>query len=173
MEVLREAFPTLSQQEITAAFHRVAVQVAEARRKQPDGWDAALVRSKGVAAQTDARELWRTASAATRSSTRALLSEASAHEAAKGAAEAAQRMQAAEAELTQIAKLLARLPGGGDAAASLLSAPMSSDGRVLQHEAVAPTGTRVDLARQLETDISRAEALAEELAAQLASASQT
>lgn len=170
MEVLREAFPTLSQQEITAAFQRVAVQVAEARRKQPDGWDAVLVRSKGAAAQTDARELWRTASAAARSSTRALLSEASAREAAKGAAEAARRVQAAEAELTQIAKLLARLPGGADAAASLLAAPLSSAG---QHEAVAPTGTRVDLARQLETDISRAEALAEQLAAQLASASQT
>jgi hypothetical protein len=167
MEVLRKEFPTLSQEEIAAAFERVAVQAAEVRRKQPNGGEAELVRSKSAAAQTDAGELWRTTSEAMRTSTRRLLSEARGREAGKYAAAAADRVQAAEAELAQIAKLLAQLPGGADVAASLLATPLVSEA---PHKA---NGSRGDLAHQAATDLSRAEALAEALATQLAAASQT
>lgn len=167
MEALQKEFPTLSEEEITAAFERMAVQAAEGRKQQSDGWGVELVRSASAAAQADARDLWRTSSELIRTSTRRLLSEASAREAAKSAAVAVDRVQAAEAELAQIAKLLARLPGGADVVASLLPAPLASNAQY------GAKGTRVDLARQAATDLSRSERLAEELAAQLAAVSQT
>lgn len=169
MEALREAFPLLSEQEITAAFERVAKQVAAGRSRQPDGWDAGLVRSKSAAAQTDAKELWRAASAPTRSSTRALLSQASAREAAKVAADVVDEVEAAEAELRQIARLLAKLPGGTDATTSLLAPRVAPDAR---SDTVPPKETRANLALQVQAALSQAESLAEELAAQLVSASQ-
>ena len=167
MEALRKEFPTLSEEEITAAFERVVVQAAEERKRQPDGWDVGLVRTASAAAQTDARELWRTSSDLTRSSMQRLLSEVSAREAAKSAAAAANQVQAAEAELEQIVKLLAQLSGGGDVVASLLATPLMSDAQR------GAKGTRADLARRAATDLSRAEGLVEELAGQLAAVSQT
>jgi hypothetical protein len=170
MEALQAAYPTLSPKDITAAFERVALQVAAARRKQPDGWRATLVSSKSDAAQADARELWSAATEATRSSTRALLSQASASAATQGAAEAMRELQAAEVELREIAQLLASVPGGADAAAALLAAPSAA---AECRAAAAPTTSRGDLAQQAASEVSRAEATAEDLVTQLASALQT
>ena len=122
---------------------------------------SALVGTKSAAAQADARELWSSATPATRASTHALLNQAVSSEAKTSAADALRGIQQAEDELLQISQLLETATGGRAAAVGQPD--------LIDPPSVVASGSRHDLARQAAADLAQAEELLAQLASDLQS----
>jgi hypothetical protein len=124
------------------------------------------VGAKSKAAHVDARQLWTSATSATRASTQTLLSQAVSSEAKKSAAATLKDIQQAEDKLREIVQLLPATTGRGvpvSATAALAGAALGSNGR-----ASSPSSRQV-LARQAAAELAEAEVVLAQLTSDLTS----